>query len=51
MVVDFVILSLMAYKTYVEFKSMYHNELIMLIFRDGLAYFTVVCVFQLPNLP
>ncbi|KAK1226343.1 hypothetical protein PQX77_010690, partial [Marasmius sp. AFHP31] len=34
MVVDFVILSLTAYKTYVEYRNMYHSGLIKLIFRD-----------------
>ncbi|KAJ8089629.1 hypothetical protein PM082_014887 [Marasmius tenuissimus] len=42
MVVDFVILSLTAYKTYIEYRNMYHSGLIKLIFRDGLAYFFVV---------
>ncbi|KAJ8089655.1 hypothetical protein PM082_014916 [Marasmius tenuissimus] len=42
MVVDFVILSLTAYKTYVEYRNMYHGGLIKLIFRDGLTYFVVV---------
>ncbi|KAJ8089649.1 hypothetical protein PM082_014910 [Marasmius tenuissimus] len=42
MVVDFVILSLTAYKTYVEYRDMYHGGLIKLIFRDGLTYFVVV---------
>ncbi|KAJ8089654.1 hypothetical protein PM082_014915 [Marasmius tenuissimus] len=42
MVVDFVILSLTAYKTYVEYRYNYHSGLIKLIFRDGLTYFVVV---------
>ncbi|KAK1215265.1 hypothetical protein PQX77_022132 [Marasmius sp. AFHP31] len=42
MVVDFVILSLIAYKTYVEYRDIYHRGLIKLIFEDGLAYFVVV---------
>ncbi|KAK1226341.1 hypothetical protein PQX77_010688 [Marasmius sp. AFHP31] len=42
MVVDFVILLLTVYKTYVEYRDMYHSGLIRLIFRDGLAYFAVV---------
>ena len=42
MLVDFVVLSLTVYKTYVEHKSMYHSGLIKLIFRDGLVYFVVV---------
>ncbi|KAJ8089625.1 hypothetical protein PM082_014883 [Marasmius tenuissimus] len=42
MVVDFVILSLTVYKTYAEYRDMYHSGLIRLIFRDGLVYFAVV---------
>ena len=42
MFVDFVILSLTVYKTYIEYKNMYYSGLIRLIFRDGLAYFAVV---------
>ena len=42
MVVDFVILSLTVYKTYVQYRSSYHSGLIKLIFRDGLVYFAVV---------
>jgi len=42
MLVDFVILILTVYKTYVEYKSNYHGGLIKLIFRDGLVYFVVV---------
>ncbi|KAJ8089231.1 hypothetical protein PM082_014479 [Marasmius tenuissimus] len=42
MVVDFVVLSLTAYKTYVEYQDMYHGGLIKLVFEDGLAYFVVV---------
>ncbi|KAJ8089653.1 hypothetical protein PM082_014914 [Marasmius tenuissimus] len=42
MVVDFVILLLTAYKTYVEYRNLYHGGLIKLIFSDGLAYFVVV---------
>ncbi|KAJ8089624.1 hypothetical protein PM082_014882 [Marasmius tenuissimus] len=42
MVLDFVILLLTAYKTYVEYRNMYHMGLIKLIFEDGLAYFAVV---------
>ncbi|KAJ8089230.1 hypothetical protein PM082_014478 [Marasmius tenuissimus] len=43
MVVDFFILSLTAYKTYVEYQDSYHmhSGLVKLIFRDGLAYFAV----------
>ena len=40
--VDFVILLLTVYKTYNEYKSVYHSGLIKLIFRDGLVYFAVV---------
>ncbi|KAJ8089626.1 hypothetical protein PM082_014884 [Marasmius tenuissimus] len=47
MVVDFVILLLTVYKTYVEYRDMYHSGLIRLIFRDGLAYFAVVFVANL----
>ena len=42
MLVDFVILSLTLYKTYVGYKGMCHSSLIKLIFRDGLVYFVVV---------
>ncbi|KAJ8089627.1 hypothetical protein PM082_014885 [Marasmius tenuissimus] len=42
MVVDFVILLLTTYKTYTEYRDMYHSGLIKLIFRDGLAYFAVI---------
>ena len=42
MFVDFVVLLLTVYKTYMEYKSMYHSGLIKLIFRDGLLYFVVV---------
>ncbi|KAJ8089630.1 hypothetical protein PM082_014888 [Marasmius tenuissimus] len=47
MIVDFVILSLTAYKTYVEYRNMYHGGLIKLIFRDGLTYFVVVLLSNL----
>ena len=42
MFVDFVILLLTVYKTWIEYKSMYHSGIIKLIFRDGLMYFGVV---------
>ncbi|KAL0062236.1 hypothetical protein AAF712_010918 [Marasmius tenuissimus] len=42
MVVDFVVLSLTAYKAYVEYQDMYHSGLIKLVFEDSLAYFVVV---------
>ena len=41
MTVDFAIMLLIVYKTYLEYKTMYHSGLIKLIFRDGLAYFAV----------
>ncbi|KAL0056762.1 hypothetical protein AAF712_016628 [Marasmius tenuissimus] len=47
MIVDFVILSLTAYRTYVEYRNMYHRGLIKLIFRDGLTYFVVVLLSNL----
>ena len=42
MIVDFVIIVLIAYKTYVNYRSMYYSGLIKLIFQDGLMYFAVV---------
>ncbi|KAJ8089652.1 hypothetical protein PM082_014913 [Marasmius tenuissimus] len=42
MVVDFVILSLTAYKTYIEYQHDHHGGIIKLVFRDGLIYFVVV---------
>ena len=41
-IVDFVIIVLIAYKTYVNYQSMYHSGLIKLIFQDGLVYFAAV---------
>ncbi|KAJ8089633.1 hypothetical protein PM082_014891 [Marasmius tenuissimus] len=42
MILDFVILSLIAYKTYVDYRDVYHRSLIKLIFEDGLVYFVIV---------
>ncbi|KAK1234103.1 hypothetical protein PQX77_002699, partial [Marasmius sp. AFHP31] len=57
MLVDLVILSLTAYKTYTEYRNIYYGGLIKLIFRDGLTYFVVVflsnlfaMIFSLRNL-
>ncbi|KAL0057826.1 hypothetical protein AAF712_015526, partial [Marasmius tenuissimus] len=40
-VVDFVILVLTAYKTYINYRDSRRSGLIRLIFQDGLAYFAV----------
>ncbi|KAL0576768.1 hypothetical protein V5O48_005208 [Marasmius crinis-equi] len=41
MVVDFVILVLTAWKTYINYRNQHRSGLVRLLFRDGLAYFAV----------